>query len=329
MPLAHAHTRLDPRWYQIAALAGLLAYGLFGLDFEIDAGRVFLIVGSGLAAQWVCTRLSRLPRFDPKSALISALSLCLLLRTDEPLWVLFAVSVTIASKFLLRIDGKHVFNPTNLGLVVTLLLTDAAWVSPGQWGNAAFFGFLMACAGSLVVQRSSRSDVTLAFFVSYAGLLCARSLWLGEPLAIPVHRLQNGALLLFGFFMISDPRTTPDARAARIAFAFLVALGACFVQFGLFRTNSLLWSLAVLSPLVPLLNRLGPGSRFEWGRAGAPAPAMKGVFRVRNRAFPDRVRDAARMLARRRGAGVGILRLLRRQGRREAVQQGVTRRLGA
>src|SRR5262245_60991705 len=99
MPLAHANTRLAPRWCRMTARSGLLAYGLFGLDFEIDAGRVLLTIGSGLAAQWVCTRLSRLPRFDPKSALISSLSLCLLLRTDEPLWVLFAVSVTIASKF--------------------------------------------------------------------------------------------------------------------------------------------------------------------------------------------------------------------------------------
>ena len=100
------------------------------------------------------------------------------------------------------------------------------WVSPGQWGSVAFFGFLMICVGSLVVRRAERSDVTLAFIASWIALVVGRSLWLGEPLAIPLHRLENGALLLFTFFMISDPRTTPDSRAGRIIFAALVALGA-------------------------------------------------------------------------------------------------------
>jgi hypothetical protein len=68
--------------------------------------------------------------------------------------------------------------------------------------------------------------------------------------------------------MISDPRTTPDAREARLAFGVLVAAGAYYVQFRLFRTNGLLWSLFCLSPLVPLLDRLLPGDRYLW-----PAPA--------------------------------------------------------
>jgi enediyne biosynthesis protein E5 len=64
--------------------------------------------------------------------------------------------------------------------------------------------------------------------------------------------------------MISDPRTTPDSRAGRILFAFLVAAGAWVVQFRLFRTNGLLWSLAVWSLAVPLIDRLLPGRRYVW-----------------------------------------------------------------
>src|SRR5205807_2545257 len=102
------------------------------------------------------------------------------------------------------------------------------------------------------------------FLLSWAGLLMARSAWLGEPFAIPLHRLQNGGLLIFAFFMISDPKTTPNSRAGRILFAMLVALGAAFVQFRLFRTNGLLWSLAVFSILVPLIDRALPGPRYDW-----------------------------------------------------------------
>ena len=145
-----------------------------------------------------------------------------------------------------------------------LLLTNHVWVSPGQWGSAAFFAFLLACAGSLVVNRAARSDVTLAFIVCYCGLLFGRSLYLGEPLTIPLHRLESGALLLFTFFMISDPKTTPDSRFGRVLFAALVACGGWYVQFRLFRTNGLLWSLAGCSMLVPLINRAVPGLRYVW-----------------------------------------------------------------
>src|SRR2546422_5386760 len=57
-----------------------------------------------------------------------------------------------------------------------------------------------------------------------------------------LKQLQSGALLLFTFFMISDPKTTPDSRAGRILFAIIVATGAAYVQFGLYRTNGLLRS---------------------------------------------------------------------------------------
>jgi len=255
--------RLDPRLYQITALAGLLAYGLLRLDLEVRPERAALILATVLAVQYGSTLLWRLPAFDPRSALISGLSLCLLLRTHSPVVAVVGATLAVGSKFIVRFRGKHIFNPTNLA-IVALLLTGQAWVSPGQWGSVAYFGFLIVCIGGLVVNRAARSDVTLAFLVAYAGLVIGRSLWLGESMAIPLHRLQNGALLIFAFFMISDPRTTPDSRAGRVLFATLVALGGAYVQFRLFRTNGLLWSLAAFSPLVPILDRILPGPRYQW-----------------------------------------------------------------
>jgi len=259
----------DPRNYQIAVLGGLLVYGLTVLRFDLGWLQVVITLGATLLTQWLCTRLWRLPRFDPKSALISGLSLCLLLRTNSLWLVVIAALVTIGSKFLIRIRGKHVFNPTNFGLVVMLLTTTEVWVSPGQWGNVAFFGFLMACLGGLVVHRALRSDVAIGFAVAYVMLLVGRSLWLGEPLTIPLHRVQSGALLLFTFFMISDPRTTPNTRVGRLLFASIVAFGAWYVQFRMFRTNGLLWSLAASAPLTPLIDWLLPGQRYEWPSASA------------------------------------------------------------
>jgi Na+-translocating ferredoxin:NAD+ oxidoreductase RnfD subunit len=93
-------------------------------------------------------------------------------------------------------------------------------------------------------------------------------------MAIPLHQVESGAFLIFTFFMISDPRTTPDSRAGRVLFALLVALGAGFVHFVLYRPNGLLLSLAFLSPLVPLLDLLLPGKRYAWRPTIIPAPSL-------------------------------------------------------
>jgi enediyne biosynthesis protein E5 len=271
----------DPRLYQICTLASLLVYGIGWLDFDVTPARVALLLATALATQTLGDRIvgNKMPfRSSARSALISGLSLCLLLRTNSAALAATAAALTIASKSVIRVRGKHVFNPTNGGIVAMLLLTNQVWVSPGQWGAAAFFAFLMACAGSLVVNRAARSDVTYAFIAFYCALLFGRSLYLGELLPIPLHRLESGALLLFAFFMISDPKTTPDSRAGRVLFAALVAFGAWYVQFRLFRTNGLLWSLAACSMAVPLLDRIIPGSRYAWlppqSRA-RPSPALR------------------------------------------------------
>ena len=67
--------------------------------------------------------------------------------------------------------------------------------------------------------------------------------------------------------MISDPKTTPDARIGRIVFALLVALAALYVQFGFFKPNGPLWALIVCSPLVPLIDWMFPGTRYEWSKS--------------------------------------------------------------
>ena len=313
--------RFDPRIYQISILAALLVYGVLLLDFEIAPGRAVVLLTSALLTQYACTRLWNLPAFDARSALISGLSLCLLLRTNSVGLAIATAVITIASKFVIRFNGKHLFNPTNFGIVAMMALSGQVWVSPGQWGNLAVFAFLMACLGGLVVNRAARSDVTYGFIVSYMALVFGRSVWLGEPMSIPIHRLENGALLLFTFFMISDPRTTPNSRLGRILFAAIVAFGAWYVQFRLFRTNGLLWSLALFSMTVPLIDWLLPGRRYEWGARQKSAASGGGqlptnsqpAYEAHYETTVNRAVDGIRMRLVRANYP-GFLRLLRRQG---------------
>src|SRR5262245_2581305 len=94
--------RADPRYYQIAALGALLVYGVGWVEFDIAPPQICLILTCALLAQLACTRLWKLPGFEPKSALISGLSLCLLLRTNSLLLAGMASIIAILSKFVLQ-----------------------------------------------------------------------------------------------------------------------------------------------------------------------------------------------------------------------------------
>jgi Na+-translocating ferredoxin:NAD+ oxidoreductase RnfD subunit len=298
----------DPRFYQIVALSTLLALGLLRFGFDIPLSHVGITLTSALAGQWLAAGMGRPstpaantspPPFEWRSALISGISLCLLLRTREPVWMAVAGLIAVGSKFVLRVprvDGrgtKHLLNPTNGAIVLLLLAHAPVWVSPAQWGHHLILAFGVAGFGSLVVHRSARSDVTLAFLAAWAALLFGRAAWLGQAWAAPLHQLETGSLALFAFHMISDPKTTPDSRAGRIVFACLVALGAGLVQFVLYRTNGLLWSLAACSLFVPILDRWLPGRGFEWSAPGTGA-------------FPSEVRHAQSGIRIPAGAAGGV-----------------------
>jgi Na+-transporting NADH:ubiquinone oxidoreductase subunit NqrB len=262
----------DARHYQIVALSTLLVYNLGWLDFGARPLNSALAIAAALATQALCTWWFALPTFDPRSPLITGLSLSLLLRADEPWLHALAAVIAIGSKFLLRIDGKHIWNPAGFAIVVLLFTTQGVWISPGQWGSTVWLAALLAFFAILVLHAAQRSDVALFFLVSHAALLLARAWWLGDPLAIPIHQLQSGSLLIFAFFMISDPRTTPDSRLGRFLFALSVALLAHYLTFFMQMRPALYVALIALSPLILLIDKVLPAQRFQWSR-----PAPQGV----------------------------------------------------
>ena len=254
----------DPRYYQIAVLGTLLTFGIVQLDFSIYWQNVVAIFATAQLVQYLGTRLAGLPRFDPLSALITSLSLTLLLRTDAMAIAAVAAAIAIGSKFLIRVRGKHVFNPANIAIVTLVLASDHAWITTGQWGNAAIGALALACLGFLVLTRAKRSETTLAFLAGFAALLFGRALWLGDPLAIPMHQLQNGALLIFAFFMISDPKTSPDTVTGRVLYGALVAGVAYIFQFVLYETGAPILALIVCAPLVPMIDAVLRGRIYDW-----------------------------------------------------------------
>jgi Na+-transporting NADH:ubiquinone oxidoreductase subunit NqrB len=269
----------DPRFYQIAVLSLLLSYGVFALDFGIHWYNAVAIIITAQIVQFACMRMVGLRHFDPLSAAITSLSLTLLLRTDIVAIAILAACIAIGSKFLLRVNGKHIFNPANIALVTLMFCSDHAWVSSGQWGSAAVGAFTLACLGFLVLTRARRAETTLAFLIGYATLMIGRAIWLGDPLSIPLHQLQNGALLIFSFFMISDPKTTPNTSIARIVYGALVASVAYIIQFVFYEPNAPIIALILCAPLVPLMDWFMRGQNYRWEKPAANrAGNIKGVL---------------------------------------------------
>jgi Na+-transporting NADH:ubiquinone oxidoreductase subunit NqrB len=207
------------------------------------------------------------------SALITALSLSLLLRTGTYSTMMLAGGAAILSKFILRLRDKAIFNPANFGIVIVLLLSPDAWVSPGQWGANGWYALLFLGLGNLVLLKVQRWDTSVAFLATYASLEALRNYWLGWSWDVWSHRLMSGSLLLFALFMITDPRTSPNARISRWVWAIAIALLAFVLRNVFFTATAVFWALFALAPFTIALDWIFPTSQFTWKSAASLSPS--------------------------------------------------------
>ncbi len=243
---------LDPRYFQVVFQAIFLGYGIFYLDWADSIIRKRFMTPNEFS-QWGF------------SVLISALSLCLLLKTNHWYISLLAALLTVASKYIFRWNHKHIFNPSAFGIVAAIFLTKDAWLSPGQWGSNAVIFFFVATLGTVVVTRVQKLDISLAFLLAFIGLLFWRQVYtLGWPMDYFIHSVSTGSLLLFSFFMISDPRTSPNHPLARIIWAVLIAIVSFYLAAFKWKYNTPIWVLVAAAPLVPLLDKIFKAEVFQW-----------------------------------------------------------------
>ncbi len=255
----------DARHFQIAYLGGFLIFGILFLDWEADLSRYLITIFGCLSVQFLFAKLWGKDLRSLKSGLITALGLCLLFKANLLWIILLAAALSIASKFLIRIKGKHVFNPANFGIVLAILLTGNGWVSPGQWGNGVILLFVLGALGSIILLKVGRLDTSIAFIGTLALLEFGRTvLYYGWPIDHFLHQFTNGALLLFTFFMITDPVTTPNAPIARWGWGSAIGV-LSFVLTGWFYINTApIIALFVMAPITAVLDRYFKAPSFSW-----------------------------------------------------------------
>ena len=263
---------LDPRYFQVIFQAIFLCYGTLFLHWNADWQHYIISIGGCLLFQYAADSIRSKRFLNPNefdrwgfSVLISAMSLCLLLKTNDWYVSLLAAFLTVASKYILRFNKKHIFNPSAFGIVATILFTKDAWLSPGQWGSNAVIFFGVITFGTIVVTRVQKLDVSLAFLLTFIGLLYWRQVYvLGWPMDHFIHSFSTGSLLLFTFFMISDPRTSPNHPVARIIWAILIAAVSFYLAAFKWKYNTPVWILVAAAPLVPVLDKIFKAKEFHW-----------------------------------------------------------------
>ncbi len=269
-------TLIDARYFQIVFLISLLLFGALARDFSLTSIQVMLTFAAALATQAFWQFLLKLPnRKNLKgylSALITTCGFCILVRADVS-WAQPALAcIAMSSKFMFRFgSGKargHILNPANFAAFLAMTVMPHAWLSPGQWGQETLAMLWMIALGGMITGRISRWDISLAFLVTWLGLLAVRLVWLGYTPSLGIdmwlHQAMNGATILFAFFMISDPMTTPQHRNARIAYAICVAATTFLWQYGLFKPQGMIVALFAWSFTVPLWNKWFKKERFSW-----------------------------------------------------------------
>ena len=216
MQIAQPSMFRDARLYQILFLSLFLLLGTGTRDWTLRPEIVATAIATCLLTQWIWSMrypAPALPFSSLPSALITALGLSMLLRTEHISTMILAGVIAISSKFLLKVNGKHLFNPTNLGIVAAIALTHDAWISPGQWGESSWYALLFLGSGGVVVQRVGRWDTTGAFLGSYALLELGRNLWLGWTWDVLLHRLSSGIRMQLTAHQAPATRATYDQSA--------------------------------------------------------------------------------------------------------------------
>lgn len=255
----------DARYFQMGFQVMLLSYGLLHLHWNTEWIHYIVYVFSAVILQ-LSIEYFTFKNYDSwKSALISSLSLCLLLKTNHWYTCLLATEITILSKYFFRYKGKHIFNPSALGIIATIYVTDDAWLSSGQWGSGFILLLAVSVLGFIVVTRVQKLDVSLAFLLTYAGLIFSRqTVYLHWPVDFFFQSITTGSLLLFSFFMISDPKTAPNHPVARIIWAVLIAAVAFYLSAFKWMYNTPILILVLAAPLVPILDKIFSAATFQW-----------------------------------------------------------------
>jgi Na+-translocating ferredoxin:NAD+ oxidoreductase RnfD subunit len=300
----------DPRLHLAATITSLQVIGQVGFHFQLSIAQILLSVGTSALLEVAIAFRSRRVILWPASALLTGNGVAFVLRVPGTAhgdwwslrgWWIFVgtAAVALLSKHVLRWRGEHVFNPSNIGLVLCFLALgrnradplDFWWGPMSAWRGRALA--VIVAGGFAILGRLKLLRVALGFWLSFAAGIGVLALsghtmtarWHLGPIS-GIHfwwvLITSPEVLVFLFFMITDPKTAPRAPRARLAYSVALGLLASVLiaptttEFA--SKVALLGALAIVCLALPVLRSVSVtlDRRF----ALAAAPAVVGVFAI-------------------------------------------------
>jgi enediyne biosynthesis protein E5 len=165
------------------------------------------------------------------SAYVSGISVGILVRSPAVWPYALGSTLSITSKYVLRLKGRHLWNPSNFGICVMLLLSSDTVASLSiQWGNYLPPMIIVWILGSLIIWQAKRFHICATYVTSFVLLAYVRSWITGHPFLAEVAPITGPMYQLFIFFMITDPKTTVQTTWGQCVVAFLVALAEMLLR---------------------------------------------------------------------------------------------------
>jgi enediyne biosynthesis protein E5 len=217
--------RFDPRYIAPIFVTLILLVAHFSAGVLESPWKMALAVGVAVGLEIVIGRLfwGRVPNLA--SAYVSGNSVAILVRSPYFWPYALCSAITITSKYVLRVKGRHIWNPSNFGIAAMLFLAPQTVASLSiQFGNSVWPMLVIWVLGFIIIARLKRLHICATYVLSFLAFGALRSLITGHPLAAEIAPITGPMYQLFTFFMITDPKTTVQGRSAQIGVTFLIAL---------------------------------------------------------------------------------------------------------
>ncbi|MEO8075453.1 MAG: hypothetical protein ABI818_03930 [Acidobacteriota bacterium] len=252
-PEVPRRARFDQRYLAPALITTVLIAGQISFGFLESWSRTLLAIATSMAVELVVVRVLYRKWPHLASAYISGISVGILVRSPAFWPYALCSAISIMSKYVLRVGDRHLWNPTNFGIVALLVLAPDSVASLSvQWGNNLLPMVIVWVFGALILRSVGRLHITLAYVASFLLFAVLRASVTGHPLVSEIAPITGPMYQLFIFFMITDPKTTVRSRSGQMLVVFLIAAVEAVFRLMEF-VHAPFYALFVVGPIANLL----------------------------------------------------------------------------
>ena len=223
--------RFDNRYVAPLFITCILLVGHLSCGILESYHKTALAIAAAIVTELILGRIFFGKWLNLASAYITGISVGILVRSPAYWPYLLCSVISIMSKYVLRVKGRHIWNPSNFGIAVLLFLApETMAILSIQWGNNLLPIIVIWMLGSIIIWRARRFHISATYVVSFFLFAFLRSWITGHPWQAEVAPITGPMYQLFVFFMITDPKTTVRSRTGQCVVAFLVAVAEFFLR---------------------------------------------------------------------------------------------------